>query len=424
MSSRLPSPRQILAALLFSSLAIGQEVRADWPQLRGPSSDGHSPTPLPLQWSEATHVTWKVAVPGRGFSSPVVLDGRIWLTTALEDSRSLRVLAFEAASGKILHNVELFQPDAWQSSHAENSYASPTPVLEEGRVYVHFGAYGTAALDSTDGRVLWTTIDPLRVEHEVGPGSSPLLYEDLLVFNCDGTDERFVAALQKDTGELVWKTPRSVDLQKKGSHLKAFSTPLVVPYQGRDQLISPGAGQVSAYDPHNGKELWHVRYEGYSNVPQPVAGRGRAYITTGYMKPLLLAVHLGGAGDVTEERVEWSYRWQVPANPSPLLIGERLYMISDHGNATWLDVRAGEDLWRQRLGGRYYASPIFAEGRIYNFSTQGKTVVIDASDDFRILATNEVEGSIRATPAASGGALFLRTEDALYRIENPPSPND
>lgn len=408
--------------LFFVGCTLPLSAWADWPQLRGPGGDGHAPSgDPPLIWSEEQHVTWKVDVPGRGFSSPVVLEGKIWLTTALEDKRSLRLLGWSARSGELLHDVEVFRPATWQASHLENSYASPTPVLEAGRVYVHFGAYGTAALRADTAEILWRTVEPLRIDHEVGPGSSPILYRDLLILNCDGTDERFVAALNKHTGDVVWKAPRSIELGKKGAHRKAFSTPLVVNYQGRDQLISTAAGQVSSYDPLSGEEIWRLRYEGYSNVPRPVAGFGRVFVTTGYMKPHLLAIHLGGAGDVTDSRLAWSYRWQVPANPSPLLIGERLYIVNDQGNATWLDVHQGTDLWRKRLGGKHYASPIYAGGRIYNFSVDGSSVVLAADDTFQQLAVNHLNGAIRASPAVSEGAFFIRTEQSLYRIETKVS---
>ncbi|MEM7357401.1 MAG: PQQ-binding-like beta-propeller repeat protein, partial [Acidobacteriota bacterium] len=312
--------------------------------------------------------------------------------------------------------VEVFRPEAWQETHPENSYASPTPVAEPGRVYVHFGAYGTASLDSATGEVVWRS-DALQLEHEVGPGSSPILWQDLLIVHCDGTGERFVAALDKATGALAWKTPRSLEITDKGSHRKAFSTPLVIRYAGRPQLVSPAAGQVSSYDPATGKEIWRVRYEGYSNVPRPVAGLGLVFVDTGYIKPHMLAIHPGGEGDVTDTHVRWRYHWQVPANPSPLLIGDRLFMVSDWGNASWLDARKGEDLWRKRLGGRHYASPIYASGRIYTFSVEGETVVLEAGDDFRQLAKAELDGQIRASPAAADSAFFIRTETHLYRIE-------
>ncbi len=410
-----PSVRIGLAWLFLASVAS-----ADWPQFRGPRGDGHSiETGLPLTWSEEHNVAWKIPLPGRGWSSPVILDGKVWVTTAFDEQHALHALALDLTSGEIVHDIEVFRPAVWQEAHPENSYASPTPVGEPGRVYVHFGAYGTASLSAATGEVLWRSLD-LKLQHEVGPGSSPILWQDFLIVHCDGTDQRFVAALDKHTGKLAWQSPRSIPLDRKGTHLKAFSTPLVIHHAGRPQLVSPAAGQVSAYDPANGEEIWRVRYEGYSNVPRPVAGLGLVFVNTGYMKPHLLAIHPGGRGDVTDSHVRWDYHWQVSANPSPLLIGARLYMVSDWGIASWLDARKGEDLWRQRLKGRYYASPIHAAGRIYNFSLEGRSMVLAAADAYQELATNTLDGQIRASPAVSDGAIFVRTETHLYRLEEHP----
>jgi outer membrane protein assembly factor BamB len=389
----------------------------DWPQFRGPTGDGMArQADLPLTWSEDTNIAWKTAIPGRGWSSPIVHRGKVWLTAAREEERSLRAVAVDLESGEILHDVEVFRPPAWRGNHAENSYASPTPVAAAGRVYVHFGAYGTACLDAADAAVVWKS-RPFDFDHEHGPGSSPIVYRDLLIVNFDGAAERFVAAFDRETGELEWKAPRSVELV---DHEYAFSTPLVVEHRGAAQVVSPGSGQVSAYDPLTGKEIWRVRHGGHSAVPRPVAGLGRVFVDTGYMKPHLLAIEPGGRGDVTDTHVVWSYHWQVPANPSPLLIGERLFFTNDWGNATWLDARTGEDVWRQRLGGRHYASPIYARGRIYTFDVDGETRVIAAEDEFRELARNRLDGGFRASPAVAGEALILRTETSLYRIEERP----
>ncbi len=404
----------LLLLLLLPALA-----QAQWPQFRGPRGDGHSTaTGLPLRWNEGENVAWKVAVPGRGYSSPVISEGKIWLTTALEDQGSLRAVAFDLGDGEIIHDVEVFRPEAWRHRHAENSYASPTPVAEPGRVYVHFGDYGTACLSAKGGAVLWRSHE-LRLDHEHGPGSSPILWRHLLIVNGDGIDQRFVAALDKKTGELAWKTPRSVPLERRPAHGKAFATPLVIHAAGRPQLISPGAAQVSSYDPATGEEIWRVRYEGYSNVPRPVAGLGLVFVDTGYVKPHLLGIHPGGSGDVTDSHVRWRYHGQGPANPSPLRGGDRLFMVSDHGNASWLDARKGEDLWRQRLGGRHYASPIYASGRIYTFSREGRTAVLEAGDAYVELGHGELDGAILASPAVAGSAIFVRTESHLYRLQQP-----
>ena len=415
-----PSAEPLPFAIGYNSRVAGScLIRADrrqrpWSQFRGPTGDGlaRSADP-PIAWSEEKNVVWKTAVPGRGWSSPVVSEGRIWLTTAIEDERSLRAVAVAARSGEIVVDVEVFRPAAWGSKHTENSWASPTPVADDGRVYVHYGAYGTACLSADDGRPLWKS-QPFEFDHEHGPGSSPVLFQDLLILSFDGARQRFVAAYDKDTGAPVWKTPRSVPLEH---HLYAFTTPLLIEHDGAPQLVSPGAGQVSAYDPRSGEEIWRVLYEGHSNVPRPVAGLGMVFVDTGYMKPRMLAIRPGGRGDVTDTHVVWDYHWQVPANPSPLLIGDRMFFVSDRGNATWLDARRGEDVWRQRLGGSYYASPIFAAGRVYVFGVEGETVVIAAGDEFRELARNPLDGTVRASPAVLGNALIVRTEGYLYRIE-------
>ncbi len=403
--------------LLLAAPAGGQ-----WPRFRGADGGRSGATGLPLTWSEHENVVWKVPVPGRGHSSPVVLGGQVWMTTALEEERSLRAVAVDAESGAILFDVEAFRPPAWQASHLENSYASPTPVLEPGRVYVHFGTYGTAALATEDGRILWVNA-ALAIDHEVGPGSSPILWRDLLIVNCDGTDQRYVAALDKETGRIVWRSRRTVPMgAERPTHRKAFSTPIVVEVDGEPRLVTAGADQVSALDPRTGREIWRVAFDGYSVVPQPVAGPRHVYVDTGYVKPHLLAIRLGGEGDVTETHVEWSYHWQVPANPTPLLVGERIFMVNDWGNATWLDVRRGEDVWRRRLGGRHWASPLYAEGRVYTWSAEGETVVLAAADVYRELARNRLDAEIRTTPAIAGRSFYVRGTGHLYRLEERSPP--
>lgn len=426
--------------------ASGDTEPAVWPYLRG-ARQGHAPRDhreLAVRWSEGgDEIRWKTPLPGRGFSSPVVAGGTVWLTTALEDERSLRLLGIGLASGELRVDVEVFRPDAWQPGHPDNSYASPTPAASSDRVWVHFGTYGTAAydldtLERGGTEPLWRVRNTPQ-EHEVGPGSSPILVpaasaggRDLLVVNADATDSQAVVALDATTGEVAWRTERFVPPgSRQGSrafydspaHRKAFSTPLLYEYDGKPLLLSTGAVHTSAYDPASGRELWRLLHEGYSNVPTPVAGLGFAWVSSGYMKPHLLAVRLAVEADdagsgVVEKTPAWSYHWQVPANPTPLLIGRRLFMVSDSGIATWLDAVSSEEIWRQRLGGRHLASPLTAGGRIYVWSTSGQTRVLAASDDYELLAESSLDAAIRATPAIADGALIVRTTEALYRIEN------
>ena len=413
-----PAARRAICLLTALLLPMSVAMASDnWPQFRGPGGDGHSDAVgLPLNWSETDGVKWKVEIPGEGWSSPVVWGDQVWMTTALDGGKSLRALCVSRTTGGLLHDVEVFQVDKAEPIHATNSYASPTPIIESGRVYVHFGTYGTACLDTASGKPIWKN-DSLKIDHEVGPGSSPALSGNLLLLTCDGIDARFMAALDKQTGATVWKKARPGELNSQPSINKAFSTPLVIEAGGKKQAVCPSAQQVVAYDPLTGDEQWRVRYPGFSNVPRPVFGNGLVVVCTGYMKPEIWAIRPGGQGDVTDTHVAWKVTKQVPAKPSPLLAGNRLYMVSDGGIGTCLDLATGNVVWSERLSGTYSASPVLAENRLYVFGENGKTLVIRPGDEFELLATNELDGKFMASPAIAGKAFFLRTTTHLYRIE-------
>jgi len=393
--------------LLLAALASAQ----DWPEFRGPTGQGHSTERgLPLEWSESKNIVWKVPVPGRGWSSPVIAEGRVWLTTSVQDrnAASLRALAFDVETGRELVNVEVFRKRNGRLLNVKNSHASPTPVVEPGRVYVHFGADGAAAL-TTSGEILWKTALPYESQH--GNGGSPVLYGDLLIVNCDGADAAYVVALDKHTGKIRWKTSRRAPWDQ------AYTTPLVIRVAERDQLISVGAHRAVSYDPKTGREIWRVGYPGgFSNVPRPVYGHGLVFIATGFQAPALLAVRVDGAGDVTRSHVVWSVERGAPLTPSPLLVGDELYMVSDIGVATCLDARTGAIHWQARLGGNYSASPIFADGRIYFLSEEGVATVLAPGKTFQRLAANTLDGVTFASMAVSAGAIFIRSHSHLYRI--------
>ena len=382
----------------------------DWPEFRGPTGQGLSDeSGLPLTWSENGNVRWKTAIPGQGWSSPAIQGDQIWLTTSTEEGKSLRAICVDRKSGAMLQNIEVFRLNVPGRVNAKNSLASPTPVLDENRIYVHFGAFGTACILQS-GKILWRT----RLEYDNGqhgPGGSPVIYENLLVVNCDGMSVQYVAALDKWTGGIRWKQYR------KASH--AYSTPLIVRLAGGDQLISTGAFRVVAYEPRTGKEIWHVLYgDGFSNVPRPVFGNGRVFICTGFQQPSLLAIRVDGRGDVTKSHVIWRRDRGAPLTPSPLLVGEELYLISDNGIATCLDASTGKEHWQQRIGGNHSASPLYADGRIYFLSEDGQSVVIAPGKEFKILATNQLNGQTLASMAVSDGAIFLRSDSHLYCLRN------
>jgi outer membrane protein assembly factor BamB len=415
--------RALLAAVLMSALAVAARAEGeDWPEFRGPTGEGIYRGPLPTEWGPRKNVAWKRPVPGAGWSSPVVHGGRVYLTTAVpipgsRGDQSLRALCLDARTGQVLWDQEVFRQDDHTAPpiHRKNSHASPTPLTDGKRLYVHFGHQGTACL-GLDGEVLWRN-NGLRYDPWHGGGGSPVLADDALVFSCDGEDKQFVVALDRRTGRVRWKTPRDSGAP---DYLFSFSTPLVIRVKGREQVVSPGSHLVAAYDPATGKELWRVRYDGYSVVPRPVYGHGLVFVCTGYSTVTLLAIRPDGEGDVTDTHVAWKLRKAtVPHVASPLLAGGELYLVSDHGVATCLDARTGEVYWQRRVGGSYSASPLLAGGKVYLQTEDGTAVVLRAGKEFRVLARNSLGERALASYAAADGALFIRTEKHLYRIQAP-----
>jgi outer membrane protein assembly factor BamB len=406
-------PRALLLIVALTSLS-GAALRAeDWPQFRGPTGQGHSgETGLPAAWSESQNVAWKTAVPGRGWSSPVVAGGRAWVTTSVkEKGASLRALAYDVATGREVVNVEVFHRRSADLTNPKNSHASPTPIVDGDRVYVHFGAEGTAAL-TTSGEIVWKARFPYESQH--GNGGSPVLYDDLLIFSCDGSNDAFVVAVDKRTGKVRWKTSRRQPWDQ------AYSTPLVIRVGERDQLVSVGAYRAAAYDPRTGKEIWRVSYaDGFSNVPRPVFGHGLVYIATGFQQPSLLAVRPDGSGDITRTHVAWTLARGAPLTPSPLVVGDELYVVNDGGIAQCLDAATGATHWVQRLGAAFSASPVFADGRIYFLSEDGTSTVIAPGRQFTRLASSALDGEILASMAVSERSIFIRTGTHLYRLALP-----
>src|SRR5687768_8098840 len=332
--------------LLIACLWAGG-LQAQWPEFRGPTGQGHSPEQgLPLDWSESRNVVWKRAVAGRGWSSPVVSGNQVWLTTAVKASggASLRALSFAVDTGAPMVDVEVFRSRRGDALNQKNSLASPTPIVDGDRVYVHFGQDGTAALTAS-GDIVWKA--QLRYESQHGSGGSPVLYKDLLVINCDGADDAYVAAIDVATGKIRWRTRRRMPFDQ------AYATPLVVRVGDNDQIVSPGAHRAAAYDPLTGREIWRVDYDdGFSNVPRPVAGNGLVYIATGFQQPTLLAVRTDGTGDVSRSHVAWKISRGAPLTPSPLLVGDLLYFVSDGGVASAVNAQTGEFIWQHRLSDR------------------------------------------------------------------------
>lgn len=389
---------------------------ADWPEFRGPTVNGVYPGPLPTNWGPTINIAWKAEVPGQGWSSPVIAGGKVYLTTAVKDgdALSLKVLALDAANGTELWDTEVFRLAGGKlpRTHAKNSHASGTPVVSGGKVYAHFGHFGTACLNP-DGEVVWK-FDDLPYEPVHGNGGSPVVAGGKVFFSIDGADKQLMVARDAATGAIKWKVDRNTDADRKFS----FGTPLLIEVNGKSQLVSQASGAVLAYDPETGHEIWRVRYgSGYSVVPRPVFGHGLLFVCTGFDRPKLLAIRPDGTGDVTATHIAWTCDRAMPNTPSPALAGDELYTVSDGGVATCLDAKTGKVHWSERIGGGHSASPLVAGRKVYFLSEDGVGVVVAADKKFKQLAKNPMSEKSLASYAADGGALFLRTEKHLYRIE-------
>ena len=412
--------RTFLSLLLLSLLSPASIV-ADWPQFRGPDGQGHSDAKgIPVEWSEEKNVKWKMPVPGQGFSSPVISGGQIWMTSSEMEGKSLHAICLDLATGNLLHNIEVITTDDAGPRHRLNGYASPTPVLDEKYVYVHFGPRGTVCLNR-NGKIIWKNTG-FKYNVIQGGASSPILHGDLLLLTCDGIDFQFIVALEKETGKVRWKQPRAhleAAAKKRSIAKMSYSTPLIQSINGKNQLVCSGADHVAAYDLGTGRELWWMPYDGFSIVGRPSYGNSLFYVV-GSIRQDHFCVYAvrPGDGQLKPDEIVWKYSKSVPHVPSPLLVGREIYFVHDGGVATCLDALTGQPLWQERLGGNHDASPIEIRNRLYFLNREGKATVLTAGRKFEVLATNQLEGTFKASPAVADGALFLRNESHLYRIES------
>ncbi len=440
----------ILTALIISlqsQFATGGEpspksikLTQKWPQFRGPGGQGHSDAILlPKSWNEKQNVSWKTPLPGQGWSSPVIENGMIWMTSSTQKaatkeeidkklakntgSQPLTIvgevtfwaLGVEFKSGKLVHEIKLFSRKSPDPVHTLNSFASPTPIIEDGKLYCHFGTNGTACLDTQKKEVVWIN-DDVKINHENGPGSSPTLWKDKLIFHCDGSDKQYILALYKKNGEQAWKTDRSGKMHPNPQLKKAYGTPIVTKINGKPHLLSPASDWLYAYNPDNGDELWKLNYEtlGFSIVPRPVLGHGKAYMCTSFMRSQLLAIDLQSS----PPKIAWRHKRGVPNMPSPILVGDEIYFTNDKGGIlTCLNAKTGDVHFKERLGGNFSASPLYADGKLFFSNREGKTFVIQPGKEFKLLSTNELDGAHFASIIALQSSLIVRTDKAIYRIQ-------
>ena len=403
-----------LGALLLGALLLVSPGQAEnWPQFRGPRGDGTSlEKNLPLRWSPTENVLWKTPLPGEGHSSPIVWGESVFLTTALANGQRV-LLRLEAASGKVLWQQVVIEAGS-DAMHRENNSASSTPLTDGTYVFTSFQAGDRVDIRAFDfaGKTVWTA-QPLRFEGEHGYSYSPILHGNLLIFDCRQEGEAALLALDKRTGNIQW---RATPGRQRISHVP----PLLIPDPANPQVIVCGSDEIRSYHPDTGEALWFSRGPSDVAVAGLAYGQGMVFATAGYPNPTRLAVRVNGRGDVTESHVAWSLRRQVSYVPSPVYHEGHLYTVVDGGLLYCFAAASGEPVWDQRLDGRFRASLVLAEGRIYATNEKGRTTVFEATPQaFRLLATNDLAEQTYATPALAAGRLFVRTGEHLYCLGYP-----
>ena len=416
-----------MKGFIFLSITVASclviEANEQWSQFRGHYGNGIiKSTSAPINWSENTNIDWKTPIHDRGWSSPVIWNDQIWMTTATKEGNKMYAICVNKLSGKIEHDIHVFDVKSPQAITNENTYASPTPVVEEGRVYAHFGTYGTACISTKDGQILWKRRD-LNCDHEIGagPASSPFIYNNFLIFNVDGRDVQYVIALNKETGETAWKTNRSVDFSDvQVNQRKAYGTPFIIPRGNTNQMVSIGAKGVYSYDPENGKELWKAEHRGWSIAPRPVYGEGLVFTMIDRDRPEMWAINPSGSGDITETHIEWKETKRMPPRASPIFFKGLLFVVDRNGYISCLEAKTGKSLWQKRMKGRFSASPVLANDLLYFFNEDTVCTIIKPVKELIIVAENKLsDGKLLATPAFDENSIYIRTENNLYRIKEP-----
>jgi outer membrane protein assembly factor BamB len=413
--------------LLLGAFSIAAGADDNWPEFRGPTGDGRSSaTSLPTQWSENQNVRWKTAIHDKGWSSPVIWDKQIWVTTATEKGDKLYAVGLDRETGKVLHDLLVFEvsrPDPKDPYHVwkgYNSYASPTPAIEEGHIYVHYGVGGTACIDTQTGKILWKRND-LPCNHHRGAASSPVLFEDLVILTFDGFDQQYLIALNKKTGETVWKRDRDFHAEKVDGDLrKAYSTPSLIAVGQEKQLVSASAGSTGAYNPKTGEEIWRVVHGGMNSSVRPVFAQGLVFTCSSDGGLQLVAIKPEGKGNITKSNIAWTSSKGVPNRSSPIVVDDKMFMVNSGGIVTCISLKDGKEINKTRLeakGAKFSSSPILSEGKIFTFDENGNGYVVAATPELELIGTNKLAAGCRGSPAAVGHSLFARTDTHLYCLE-------
>ncbi len=402
---------------MFLGLSAGG-FAVEWPEIRGGELQGVVEAKgVPVKVDFEKDVAWKTEIPGRGWSSPVMSDGLIVVTTGVgEEKVELRVVAVDAKTGKVVWDEKVFEPSAEEAGirHRKNSLASPSALIAEGVVYAHFGHMGTAALNLKDGKVRWRYHESYNAVH--GNGGSAVLADGVLVFSADGKDEALVRGLDAKTGKKIWEKNRGVET----THKFSFGTPLVIEMNGERLVVSQGSEHVGAYRPKDGELIWTVDCgKGWSLIPTPVISEGVVYLTSGFMKPSLLAIELKGAsGDVTKTHVTLKGKRDISKTPTFVIKGDTIYLIEDSGKLSAINKKDGERLWVESLKRNFSASPMLVGNHFYSFTEEGVGYVHEVTPKgAKLLAENDFGEPVFTTPIVFDQTMIVRSETTLWRVK-------
>jgi outer membrane protein assembly factor BamB len=410
--------------LFLTSLADSQSV--NWTQFRGSKSNGLAETEnIPLKWDDSL-IKWKKEIHDKGHSSPVVYGNQVWVTTAKADGKDLFAVCLDFKTGEIIFDIKVFTPVEVEEKHQLNTFATPTPCIEKGFVYVHYGNAGTACINTENGSIVWKNSD-FKCKFVQGAASSPVLYKKLVILHYEGVDVRYLVALDKSDGRLVWKSDRPEEPYKPLTDIgkKAYTTPLIINVKGRDLLISNGSAVCIAYDPGTGKEIWRVVDGAESTIAMPIEENGVVYWYTGYMVAddgshytNFLAVNPDGTGDITATNILWKKRDILTHNQmlTPVIRDGLIYTVNSRNILMCLDAKTGEEVWSKHVTSDYDASPLFVNGNIWFFSAKGDILVLKAGRNYEVVAQSKTDSGIFATPAVLRNSMILRTQNFLYRI--------
>ena len=412
----------LLVVLSFQSAKSQQN---NWTHLRGSNLNGISEsTNTPVQWNDSTNILWKTNIEGKGWSSPVVFGDQVWITSATDDGKRMSGICLDLNSGAEIYNLNIFQSDTAFQKHPVNTYATPTPCIEKDFVYLHFGTYGTACINTTNGITVWKRTD-LNCNHVQGAGSSPILYKNLLILHIEGIDVQYLIALNKKTGETVWKTERPAAVYEPLLPIgkKAYITPIIVKENGHNLLISNGSAVCCAYNPETGEEIWRFVEGEDSTIAMPLEENGIVYFYPGFISSAngekyaeLIALNPEGKGDITKTNVIWKFKSPVLQLLTPLIKDGLIYTIDTRNVLYCIDAKTGAEVYSKKLKQKYNSSPVYANGYIYFTSVKGETMIIKAGKLLQIVAENKLPGEVYATPAFVGNSILLRTDSQIYRI--------